>query len=438
MSTQDRRMFARVREDGLLAAGSSPWSCCSRAGATRPACSTSRCASPVRSAVTALHVNYGIRESADEDERHCHELCASLGVALEVRRPARPREREPAGVGARGALPRGARAGRRRRRGRRPYADRPGRDDPLPAGVLAEPAGAARDAARARARWSGRCSAFTREETAAYCVERGLRVARGRDQRVATRTPATGSAPGWCRRCGASTRRPRTTCSRWRRSSATRARCSTRSSTRCWGRRPSRSPRCARCPPRCAGSWSSAWPTRPPAASPRARRGRADEIAALSDRGTAMLDIGNGLRAVAEYGVLRFEPLGGPSRVAARAGRAGDPGQRRRSVGCEVRCELAEPALEPGVLDRAALGTELLVRSWRPGDRIAPLGLGGTKRLQDLFTAAARAAAASAPACRSSSRAARSPGWPGVATVRAVQGDRRRRARRSGSAADCR
>ena len=50
-----------------------------------------------------------------------------------------------------------------------------------------------------------------------------------------------------------------------------------------------------------------------------------------------------------------------------------------------MRCELAEPAREPGLLDRAALGSELLVRSWRPGDRIAPLGLGGTKALQDLF-----------------------------------------------------
>ncbi|MBV9424073.1 MAG: tRNA lysidine(34) synthetase TilS, partial [Solirubrobacterales bacterium] len=39
------------------------------------------------------------------------------------------------------------------------------------------------------------------------------------------------------------------------------------------------------------------------------------------------------------------------------------------------------------MLDRGALATELLVRSWRPGDRMAPLGLGGTKSLQDLFTA---------------------------------------------------
>jgi tRNA(Ile)-lysidine synthase len=35
-------------------------------------------------AVTALHVNYGLRASADEDERHCGELCARLGVELTV------------------------------------------------------------------------------------------------------------------------------------------------------------------------------------------------------------------------------------------------------------------------------------------------------------------------------------------------------------------
>jgi tRNA(Ile)-lysidine synthase len=41
------------------------------------------------------------------------------------------------------------------------------------------------------------------------------------------------------------------------------------------------------------------------------------------------------------------------------------------------------------VVDRAALGaSELVVRGWRPGDRMTPLGLGGaSKSLQDLFTA---------------------------------------------------
>jgi tRNA(Ile)-lysidine synthase len=40
--------------------------------------------------VDALHVNYGLREEADEDERFCAQLCEQLGVALEVERPRRP------------------------------------------------------------------------------------------------------------------------------------------------------------------------------------------------------------------------------------------------------------------------------------------------------------------------------------------------------------
>lgn len=40
-------------------------------------------------AVTALHVNYGLRDEADADQRHCEELCARLGVALHVERPRR-------------------------------------------------------------------------------------------------------------------------------------------------------------------------------------------------------------------------------------------------------------------------------------------------------------------------------------------------------------
>jgi tRNA(Ile)-lysidine synthase len=33
-----------------------------------------------------------------------------------------------------------------------------------------------------------------------------------------------------------------------------------------------------------------------------------------------------------------------------------------------------------------AVGGPLLVRGWRDGDRMRPVGLGGTKSLQDLFT----------------------------------------------------
>ena len=46
------------------------------------------CSAPTRS--PPLHVNYGLRDDADEDERHCAELCDALGVGLSVRRPRRP------------------------------------------------------------------------------------------------------------------------------------------------------------------------------------------------------------------------------------------------------------------------------------------------------------------------------------------------------------
>jgi tRNA(Ile)-lysidine synthase len=41
-------------------------------------------------AVTAVHVNYGLRDDSDADEEHCAALCSRLGVALEPERPRRP------------------------------------------------------------------------------------------------------------------------------------------------------------------------------------------------------------------------------------------------------------------------------------------------------------------------------------------------------------
>jgi tRNA(Ile)-lysidine synthase len=40
--------------------------------------------------VLAVHVNYGLRDDADDDERHCAALCEWLGVELSVERPRRP------------------------------------------------------------------------------------------------------------------------------------------------------------------------------------------------------------------------------------------------------------------------------------------------------------------------------------------------------------
>jgi len=40
--------------------------------------------------VAALHVNYGLREESDEDERLCRSLCEALGAELAIERPRRP------------------------------------------------------------------------------------------------------------------------------------------------------------------------------------------------------------------------------------------------------------------------------------------------------------------------------------------------------------
>ena len=199
-------------------------SCCCPAAATRSACSTSRSAS--RGPVTALHVNYGLRPSADEDEAFCRSLCERLGAALDVHR-AGPAGGQPPGVGARGALRGGgeARPGRRHR----PHGDRPGRDRALPAGRVAGAARAARDP-RAPGRHPPAADC-TREETAAYCVERGLAWREdpsNERRRVRAQPRPQRAAAGAARRC---TRRPRRTCCARSRSCATRPRCSTRCDT---------------------------------------------------------------------------------------------------------------------------------------------------------------------------------------------------------------
>jgi tRNA(Ile)-lysidine synthase len=337
-------------------------------------------------AACALHVNYGIRASAGEDDRRCHELCAGLGVRLEVRRPTKPgrgnvqawarevryRAAHELACGADVAAGHtrtdqvetilyrlASSPSRRSLLGMRP------REGPLVRPLLG----------------------FTREETAAYCVERGLEWredetnatdAYARNRIRAAVVPALRDVHPAAEDNLLAVARilrdegevldelvdevvrggPAVSLSVLRSLAPALRRLVIQ-----------------RMADEAVGGLA------PGAGS------RAEEIAALSDRGTTALDVGNGLRAIAEYGRVRFEPLG----VGAGLGALGEvvlaiPGSV--SFGSvEVRCELSEPATEPGVLDRAALGSELVVRSWRAGDRMAPVGLGGTKSLQDLFTA---------------------------------------------------
>ena len=163
-------------------------------------------------AVTALHVNYGLRDGRRRGRGALRDALRA-GSASSSRSSA---PRRPEGPGNLQAWARDTRyaaaAGLALRRGgadrHRPHRRRPGRDDPLPAGLLAEPPGAARDESPRRQAWCGRCSRFTREQTTAYCEERGLRLARRPDATPSRPTPATGSATASRRRSPRSTRRP--------------------------------------------------------------------------------------------------------------------------------------------------------------------------------------------------------------------------------------
>jgi tRNA(Ile)-lysidine synthase len=82
-------MLEAVRESGLLPAGTSLVAMLS--GGRDSVCLTDLATRLLgEDAVTALHVNYGLRDDADADEAHCMALCDRLGVVLEVERPRRP------------------------------------------------------------------------------------------------------------------------------------------------------------------------------------------------------------------------------------------------------------------------------------------------------------------------------------------------------------
>jgi tRNA(Ile)-lysidine synthase len=82
-------MVEAVREGGLLEPGASVVAMLS--GGRDSVCLLDLLARLLGSeAVTALHVNYGLRDDSDEDEAHCARLCERLGPALEIERPRRP------------------------------------------------------------------------------------------------------------------------------------------------------------------------------------------------------------------------------------------------------------------------------------------------------------------------------------------------------------
>ena len=183
--------------------------------------------------VTALHVNYGLRDDSDADERHCAALCERLGARLEVERPCRPegpgnlqswaRDTRYAAA-ARLALPHGA-----------TIATGHTADDQVETILYRLASSPSRRALLGMRPRDGRLArpllAFTRAETTAYCEERGLAWrddASNAEADLRAQPGAPRPAAGARRR---STRPPPRTCCARRRCCATRRRCSTPSST---------------------------------------------------------------------------------------------------------------------------------------------------------------------------------------------------------------
>jgi tRNA(Ile)-lysidine synthase len=338
-------------------------------------------------AVTALHLNYRLRDDADADQRHCAAVCRRLGVRLEVRRPRRP---------ATGNLQAWAREERYEAAGR--IAREHGADvaaghtatDQVETILYRLASSPSRRALLGMSPRDGRLIRpllrISRTQTAEYCRARALdwredesnrseafarnRIRSGLLEALREVHPAAEqnvlALAGTLREEAAVLEGLVDGVLHGRRELPLEALRALPSATRALV--------VQRMADEAAGG-----------IAPGAGR-RADQLAALSSAGTAELDLGTGLRAVCTYGVLRIEPLRGAAGAAPSPVRLGIPG-RVSFAGHEVRCELGPPECAPGVLDRHALGPDLLVRAWRAGDRMRPLGLNGSKSLQDLFTA---------------------------------------------------
>jgi tRNA(Ile)-lysidine synthase len=337
-------------------------------------------------AVAALHVDYRLRPESGADAEHCAALCDALGVALHVRRAGTPE-------GNRQAWARELRSAAAEELARE-------RDAVIAAGhtstdqvetvlyrLAASPGRRALLGMPAR---SGRLVrpllSLTRQQTAAYCSERGL----------AWREDASNASPAYARNrvrhgllddlraihpaAEANVLRTLATL----RDEASVLDAAVDAALRELGDAPEQAALAA-LPPALARlalqALADGAVERAPAVGPRL-----DELLALGGgRGSAGLDLGGGLRAVAEYGRLRFEPAGAPA--GAEPATLPVPG-RAGWAGGELTCErgpdlpIGDGTLDAGALARGALE----VRAWHPGDRMRPLGLRGTRTLQDLFT----------------------------------------------------
>jgi len=168
-------MLDRMRDEGLLSSGTPVVAMLS--GGRDSVCLVDlavRLLGP--EAVTALHVNYGLRDDSDADEAHCFELCRRLGVRIEVERPKRPEG--PGNLQAWARDTRYAAAARIASASGGSIATGHTADDQVETILYRLASSPSRRALLGMRPSDGRLLrpllGFTREETTAYCLERGL------------------------------------------------------------------------------------------------------------------------------------------------------------------------------------------------------------------------------------------------------------------------
>jgi tRNA(Ile)-lysidine synthase len=361
---------ARVRADGLLAG---PVVVLFSGG--RDSSCLLDLAARISGAVTALHLNYGLREEAGEDEAHCVEVCERLGVELIVERP----ERTGGNVQAWAREERYAAAARIA--GDRLIAAGHTATDQVETVLYRLASSPGRRALLGMPERAGnlvRPLLFaSREDTAGYCTERGL--------------PWREDASNAASRRGAirAELHPAAEANILKTLAILRDEADVLDAVVDAALDPPELARFAAMPPALA---RLAIQRLADAAAGRegdegggpAVTGHVAAILALSPQGTASLDLPGGLRAVSTYGRLtierrRAESAPAPARLAVPGSALYGNGELSATTGEDL-------AVADGTLDARALAGTLDVRPWRPGDRMRPLGLHGTKSLQDLFT----------------------------------------------------
>ena len=349
--------------------------------------------------LTALHVNYGLRDEAEDDERHCRALCARLGVELIV---------EPASLPAQGNLQALAREARYRLAERHATGDyatghtasdqaetvlyrlavSPGRRPLL--GMAPRRGSLVRPLLEA-----------TADETRAHCRARGLEWREdlsNRDPRFARARVRHGLLAELHAVAPAAERTIAETAAQLRDEAEVLDAAVAAALQRLGGGPAVEASALVELGPALARLVLRRLAERETGASRSLSRDEVDAVLALAGTtlpgrgngevtlrgpvgGTRSLDLGGGLRAVAEYGTLRFRA--GPDAPAPEPVTLPVPGsvrfgawevEARTGAGGEVE------------LRADALGDAVTVRGWRDGDRMRPLGLGGTKTLQDIFT----------------------------------------------------